>query len=280
MIGSILNKTVSGFADVRTTTPVDVNLLTWLTSDKYRQQVEAVREAGSKDERTKLKQKLPCITPSGIFSKRNTAGLIKHSGLLCLDLDSHDNSHIENFSNLKEELSKIEYFAYVAQSVSGTGFYCLMPITQPQHHKEHFRAIQKDMARHGVILDASGSDVTRLRFYSFDSTAFFNHHANPYSKMENESTPAVRQYIHSHNQSKPLERLRRIVETAPIGQKHFARLKAARVAGGYIAAGAVNEREAAALLEATINATGADLYRERRTISDGIKNGLKFPIYE
>jgi hypothetical protein len=282
MRGSILNKTVSGFADVRTTTPVGVNLLTWLTSDKYRQQVEAVREAGSKEERTKLKQQLPCITPSGIFSKRNTAGLIKHSSLLCLDIDAHDNSHIENFSTLKEELSKIGYFAYIGRSVSGSGFYCLMPITQPQHHKQHFRAIQKDMARHGVILDVSGSDVTRLRFYSFDSTAHFNHHAKPYSKMENERTPAVREYIHSHNQSKPLDLLCRMIQKATDGEKHFTLYKASRLAGGFIAGGKISESEAVQVLENEIRNKRdvLSLSAAYKTIQNSIKKGMQFPIYE
>ncbi|MGA7395391.1 MAG: BT4734/BF3469 family protein, partial [Terrimicrobiaceae bacterium] len=34
-----------------------------------------------------LKKKLPALTPSGRFEKRCEAGIIEHSGILCLDID-------------------------------------------------------------------------------------------------------------------------------------------------------------------------------------------------
>jgi len=184
MQNSVLNITVSGFQNVKATTPQAVNLLTWLTSDKWRQQVEKVRQASTKEERTLLKQAIPAITPSGTFTERNQAGLVQHSGLLCLDIDKQDNGHLENFGELKHHLSKIENFAYVGLSVSGAGYFCLVPITMPERHKDHFQALQTDLERFGIIIDKSGSDITRLRFYSFDSEAYFNHNAKPYSRLE------------------------------------------------------------------------------------------------
>jgi len=182
MNNSPLNITVSGFANVRSKEPKTVNLLTWLTTDKYKRQVEAVRQAGTKEERTILKQHLPAVTPSGTFTERNQAGLIQHSGLLCLDIDGQDNKELLNFSDLKRELAKIANFAYIGLSVSGNGYYCLVPITETEKHKLHFQAICADLRQYGINVDQSGSDITRLRFASYDPLAYFNHQARPYNK--------------------------------------------------------------------------------------------------
>ena len=37
------------------------------------------------------KLKLPCFTPSAIVSTRTNDGVIKHSGLVCIDIDFQDN---------------------------------------------------------------------------------------------------------------------------------------------------------------------------------------------
>jgi hypothetical protein len=186
MKDSILNRTVSGFASVKHTEPKAVNLLTWLQTDKYRQQVEAVRAATSKEERTALKQHLPAITVSGLFKQRNQAGLTKHSGLLCLDIDRQDNGHISNFADLKTELAKIQNMAFVGLSVSGKGYFCIVPISQPDHHQRHFQAICYDLRQYGIICDQSGSDITRLRFASYDKEPYFNHQATVYEKLYTE----------------------------------------------------------------------------------------------
>jgi hypothetical protein len=189
MKNSVLNISVSGFANAKSTEPKPVKLLTWLTSDKYRQPVEAIRQAETKEERTRLKQSLPAITPSGTFTRRNLAGLVKHSGLLCLDIDHQDNKEIGNFSDLKKHLSNIQNFAFVGLSVSGAGYFCLVPIERPDLHKLHFEALQNDLRRFGIKIDNSGSDVTRLRFYSYDPEAYFNHQATVYSKLHQEPPP-------------------------------------------------------------------------------------------
>jgi len=182
-MNSVLNRTVSGFATCRATEPKPVNLLAWLQTDKWRQQVEAVRQATTKEERTALKQTLPAVTVSGLFRERNHAGLVKHSGLLCLDIDSQDNQHLTNFTDLKKELAKLSNVAFVGLSVSGNGYYCIVPISQPERHKEQFQAISNDLRQYGINVDQSGSDITRLRFASYDIEPYFNHLAKVYQKL-------------------------------------------------------------------------------------------------
>jgi hypothetical protein len=85
---SVLNVGVSCFQNYKTTwNPVSINLMTWLTSRKYKDRVEAIRSIDDKKERDAIKSTLPGITPSGTFSYRNQSNLITHSGLIQIDID-------------------------------------------------------------------------------------------------------------------------------------------------------------------------------------------------
>lgn len=183
-MNSVLNISVSCFKDCLTPdNPQPVNLLFWLTSDKYRAKVEQIRDKADKAERDQLKKTLPAITPSGTFKYRELEALLSHSGLIAFDIDFKDNQHITNYSDLKEQLKKLQNIAYCGLSVSGAGYWGLIPISNPAKHKEHFQALYQDFSRLGIILDKSGGDVCRLRIYSFDPEAYFNHCAKPYTKI-------------------------------------------------------------------------------------------------
>ncbi len=173
--------------------PRNINLLTWLHSDKYAQQVEAIRAAGTKEERKNLKAVLPAITPSGVFSRREEAGLIKHSGLLQLDIDFEHNTHIGNYTELKAQLARLQNIAYLGLSVSGTGFWGLVPILYPDKHKQHFLALKSAFLKMGIRIDDKPGNVASLRGYSWDETAYFNHSAKAFSLLE-ESQPEQCRY--------------------------------------------------------------------------------------
>ncbi|MCG8328654.1 MAG: tyrosine-type recombinase/integrase [Chitinophagales bacterium] len=120
---SVLDVEVSCFKSYRSNEPKPVNLLTWLTSDKYADQIKALRSIADKGKRDKIKSSLPAITISGSFYPiRKEEHLVKHSGLLCIDIDPKGNEHIMNFPMLKEELFKIQNVAYAGLSASGKGF--------------------------------------------------------------------------------------------------------------------------------------------------------------
>lgn len=282
MNNSPLNVTVSCFANSKSTEPQPVNLLTWLTTDKYRAQVEAIRKTTSKEKRTTMKQKLPCITPSGQFSKRKAACLVKHSGLLCLDIDYQDNKHIGNFAQLKEELAKIRNFAYIGLSVSGRGYFCLVPIAQPEKHKLHFKALHEQLAKFGIVLDNSGSDVSRLRFASYDKEAYFNHKATVFLhyKKEKKPQPQPERTSDSGSENTPLDIIVNMVKGAIDGQKHNTLFRAARLAGGYIAGNEIKETDTIEALQAAIKSKPNvhSLEDAFTTIADGIAIGKNAPI--
>nr|WP_299820092.1 BT4734/BF3469 family protein [uncultured Pontibacter sp.] len=155
-------------------------MLTWLTSAQHAARVEQIRNLESKEKRLELKAALPGITPSGVFSFRNENCLIRHSGLVQLDIDLKENGHIENYNQLKEEISKIPNVAYCGHSVSGTGFWCLIPIAFPDKHREHILALIEAFDKiYHIKVDPAPSNVASLRGYSYDPDAYFNHRAIP-----------------------------------------------------------------------------------------------------
>jgi hypothetical protein len=69
-------------------------------------QTTALRKITSEAEAREFKGKnLPYVTPAGIFSYCNDQSLVKHSGVLCMDLD-----HIGDVDGLKHRLIKDSLF--------------------------------------------------------------------------------------------------------------------------------------------------------------------------
>jgi VirE N-terminal domain/Primase C terminal 2 (PriCT-2) len=185
MIDSILNINISSFENCQSTIPKETRLLSWLTNDKYREQVLQLRAIQDEDLQKHIKTSLPAITPSGVFRYRSEKDLIEHSGFLAFDIDFKDNQHIKNFSDLRVQLSHISSVAYCGLSVRGKGFWGMVPIPKstPDIHKKRFSSLAKDFKEFGIVLDASGKDVCRLRIYSWDPDGYFNHSAKLYTKL-------------------------------------------------------------------------------------------------
>lgn len=183
---SVLDVEVSCFNSYAGKKPKSVNLLTWLTSDKYADQIRELRIIEDKSKRDEIKAKLPAITVSGIFDPiRKEENLVKHSGLICIDIDPKGNEGIMNFSDLKKELFNIRNVAYAGLSASGKGFFLIIPIAYPKRHKQHFKAIYNDLATLGITIDLAPQNVASLRGYSYDENALFRHDATPYRKWAN-----------------------------------------------------------------------------------------------
>lgn len=160
--------------------PVTVNLLAELKSNKYEIHQIALRCETNPIAQDLLKIKMPVLMVSGVFEGGKSAkNLVNHSGLIVVDIDLKDNLTISNFPELKTELCKIPNVAYCGKSVRGKGFWLIIPIAYPEKHKLHFRFMEKWFATKGIKIDPSGENVNRLRFYSYDGDAYFNHAAEP-----------------------------------------------------------------------------------------------------
>lgn len=181
---SILNVNISSFENCQSTIPKNIPLLNWLTNIQYRSKVEQLRSLQDEGLQKIIKASLPAITPCGQFSYRDTEHLIEHSGFLVFDIDKKDNKHI-SFDGLREQISHIPSVAYCGLSVRGLGLWGLVPIPKstPEEHKQRFSALKKDFKVFDINLDPSGSDICRLRIYSWDPEAYFNHDAKLYTKI-------------------------------------------------------------------------------------------------
>lgn len=161
---------------------VTINLLTWLQSMKYAEKVMGIRKLKNKADRDELKAHLPAILTFGVFSIRSIDKLISCSRLMCIDIDEKDNTHISNYTDLKAVLCKIKNIAYIGLSVSGTGYFVLIAIANPEKHAEYFDYVMKYFSRIGIKVDERCRDITRLRGASYDPDAYYNHFAVPLTK--------------------------------------------------------------------------------------------------
>ena len=145
--------------------------------------IAELRSCTDAERKRKIKMSLPQATISGIFSPTRLAdNLVRHSGLICVDIDRKDNEHIDNFDMLIEDvLSWIEEVAYAAHSVSGEGYFVIIPLRYPQLHKAQFEQLVRVFADMGIHIDRACSDVCRLRCQSYDERPYMNIDAKPFS---------------------------------------------------------------------------------------------------
>jgi len=181
---NILDKTVSFYSKFGDG-PQDANLFELLTGDRYKNEVEKVRDEKlfGDEEYKKAKQRLPMFTVSGTFAGAGASTLKQHSGLICVDIDEADNQELTDFARLKESIKAVPFVAFAAHSVGDRGFYCIVPISSPAKHKQHFESLYKAFKRCGIIIDRSGCDVSRKRFVSFDDEPYINQDAQTYDRL-------------------------------------------------------------------------------------------------
>jgi hypothetical protein len=180
-VNSVLKTEVSLFRDYHTRT---INLLDFLTKKAHLKELRLIRAEPEKKIRDLMKARISAITPSGVFTARKNIHLVKHTGLMQFDIDFKENKHIKNYDALMVQLSNIPNVAYVAHSASYTGYWGLIKIAWSHKHLQHFRALQNCFTQLGLTIDPSCSDVSRLRGYSWDDNAYFNHNPLPFYLLE------------------------------------------------------------------------------------------------
>lgn len=168
------------------------SLASLLLSDKWRDKVQAVRNEADGERRKQMKGTLPAFTPSGTFSSKAADGLVKHSGFICIDIDGKDNASVSNFAELKRLIRAVPCVEYCGLSVSGTGYFCLIPIADASKHREYFRALAHDFRRCGITIDKKCVNVNRMRFVSYDPAPYVNTAALPYDYILPATEPTAR----------------------------------------------------------------------------------------
>ena len=181
---------VSIFNSVTDKTPKEISItkaLSIIKSDKLQIAINKIRTSENKAERDILKKFLPSITVSGTFKDgHSTNNLIKHSGLIQVDIDG-----ISNPIELKAKASK-DIFTYSCfVSPSGNGLKAIIKIPT-DNHLQSFELLQTYfLSEYEIGIDSKCKDIGRLMFLSFDSELFINEN----SLIMNETTLNVKNVI-------------------------------------------------------------------------------------
>lgn len=143
-----------------------------ITDSRYRESTTKVRQAQSKQERNELKATLlDYVTFSGRFKERGNKHLIRHSQLICIDIDD-----ITDVSPIKEQIVSILPPALMFTSPSGNGLKVIYKIaTAEGTHLAYFKALEQFfLSEINLAIDKSGKDIARACFLCHDPKAYYN----------------------------------------------------------------------------------------------------------
>lgn len=198
----ISNIKISAFRNMKSQhRPVTISLYEWLTTSKYKDRIEALRNCTDAAVQANMKLELPVCIPSGTFDEN--LKLIQHSGFIAIDVDAKDNPSYSP-EQIKEKMCSFANVLFCGYSCRGKGVWALIPLLDPTRHFDHFKALEVVFLKMGIVIDNSCHNVNRLRFCSYDSEPYFNYNASVFSLvMVEEKKPKISlkspDYIHVNN---------------------------------------------------------------------------------
>jgi hypothetical protein len=188
---NVLDISVSYYTSMINKEGQQINLYSFLKNKNNDIDLDTMRQQPDFKEK---KLSLPAVTVSGLFAgNHKTENLKAHSGLICIDIDKKDQRR--DIEAIFDELKQLNNIAYLGRSCSGKGLFGIVPIKEPQKHLAHFLALEKDLTDKGIIIDKSGKDITRLRFYSYDPEAYYNIKAETYTSLY---SPPVKEHRYNN----------------------------------------------------------------------------------
>ncbi len=222
------------------------------------------------------KKELPVVCFSGEFSSRADDALFEHSGFLVLDFD-----HVD-VDSTKAALGMDDFIHSCWTSPSGNGIKALVHITNPERHRDHFRALVKYFERtHGLELDESGINESRACFESYDPEIIIKDDYNKFGHFTTEhaeaQTPTNEAYDYTDYMK--LNLAARMIRQAKDGEKWITLNRASILCGGYVAAGRMEEEEVLRVLFREVCKREVDNEdHAKQTIIAGVEKGKQMPI--
>ncbi|MHC1769017.1 MAG: BT4734/BF3469 family protein [Verrucomicrobiia bacterium] len=140
---------------------------------RWRSQVELVRQLPAREQQA-AKVALPFVIPAGEFTQRKDNGLVRHSGLVVVDVDHLTQAHR---SKLMHAALDDDHCFAAFKSPRGEGVKLLFRINpvSAEIHPVAFKQVAEHVrSRYGVEPDRSGSNVSRACFVTWDSKMFLN----------------------------------------------------------------------------------------------------------
>ena len=276
-----------------------IGLGEWLegTRDgRWRDEVEPVRaeyRLNGKSKRYRaMKVQLPAVAVAGTFTYREIAGFSEPSGVLHGDVDGLSARRLQW---AREGLQGDPHVLYLFASPSHAGLkfgVVIPPVDGDTAYKTLFWGLHQYCRRiHGLELDESCQDISRLCFVSFDSECYINSYPKlftqtgsppkEHTKLLHNPVPLM---VPTHtnpadapSDSRQLQWALSQVRNAQLGTRHATRLKIGQLVGGWIA-GCQLAPTAADILTETAMAHSNNPTQARHDIINGLRYGSARPL--
>lgn len=148
------------------------------TSPTWAKTITKLRASHDEGERRELKQHLPLFVPAGVH-EANGKRPHSWSGLLCLDIDNHDEAC--ELPDMKQIASTLPFVAYCGVSSGGNGYFMLIPISTPEHYEMHYNSLVRFFREgYGIVVDEACRTPSKFRFASIDDAPYINEDAERY----------------------------------------------------------------------------------------------------
>ena len=145
-----------------------------------KKQIEIIRATSDPAQKNIEKGRLPSICFSGQFKRRAIAGLVKHSGYVCVDFD-HLGDRLESF---KERLKSDKYVLIVFISPSGDGLKIIIKI--PANKETHIGSCRAIADYYQDESLDNFEDVSRVCYESYDPDIYYNPDAEIFETIKEE----------------------------------------------------------------------------------------------
>jgi hypothetical protein len=145
--------------------------------DGYKKSTLVLRSLTDKSEMSEYKKtNFHCVTFSGTFSTRKDDGLLKHSNLICIDIDGLPPVKLRRIKNfIKADPSLVMLFV----SPSGNGLKAIYPIditvaTHDEWYTAYIKHVTESCYLDAQYIDTSCRNVSRACFINNDPGVFLN----------------------------------------------------------------------------------------------------------
>ncbi|HAF30435.1 MAG TPA: hypothetical protein DCG75_15440 [Bacteroidales bacterium] len=159
-----------------------LQLVEEVKSELYKYQIEKIRKAVDKDEKNKLKTKLPAVSISAkMKSGHKVSDIIEHTGLIQVDIDELKENEIGGYI---EKLKQDQYTFILFKSPSGRPKLIVKIPKELHNHKHYFEGLSEYyLKRYNLKVDQSCKDPSRLMFLSHDPDIYVNDNSVLFNKI-------------------------------------------------------------------------------------------------
>ncbi|HUC81522.1 MAG TPA: BT4734/BF3469 family protein [Flavisolibacter sp.] len=236
--------------------------------------------AGDKDGYAEMKRKLPAFTASGTFEPiRKDENLKTYAKFIILDIDKLQPDQV---LPLKEQIEQIPltFCTFISPSRCGLKILCRVS-SGPEMHQQAFLQLQKIYKNKlKVEIDPSGKNISRLCFFSGDSSIYINEDAKEYTpthqQIEIQEQPSPTQ-SNKDNSYKPIFDKCLALTLNKISFVEGSRNNFVNLLANNCNRNGIPENEAGALIKVQFNYDDAEV---SATIKSAYNNSTEFGKYK